>query len=212
MSYKVFDEHAVDYDSWFIRNRIIVENELATIRMLGEPRPPSMELGVGTGFYASKIGVEYGVDPALNPLLIARDRGITVIRGAGENIPFRNTFFHTIYLVVTICFLEDPVTVLQEARRVLRREGRLITCFIPADSSWGRYYLEKRSQGKSIFYEKARFYTRMRVKMFLEDAGFQITGVSSSLFFSPWEKPVLERPRFSPDGSFVCYASVPTGK
>ncbi len=59
--------------------------------------------------------------------------------------------------MVTLCFVENPVNVLSEARRVLKRDGRLIVGEINKDSQLGRLYEAKKE--KSGFYKIANFYS-----------------------------------------------------
>ena len=47
-------------------------------------------------------------------------------------------------MVVTICFLADPVRAFEECRRAFKEEGRLIVGLVPADSAVGKNFtLEK---------------------------------------------------------------------
>lgn len=54
---------------------------------------PSLEIGVGTGRFAEALGIEYGVDVSGRVLELAKRRGITVVEGSGENLPFRDESF-----------------------------------------------------------------------------------------------------------------------
>ena len=49
-----------------------------------------MEIGVGSGRFAQPLGVKIGIDPSRNMLKFAKERGIQVIRGGGENLPFKD--------------------------------------------------------------------------------------------------------------------------
>jgi SAM-dependent methyltransferase len=207
ISYIVFDYNVDRYESWFDKNRVTAENEIRAINLLGKPRNPSLEIGVGTGFFASKLGIEFGVDPSFRMLLVALSRGIDVIRGFGEHPPFRPQSFRSIYIIVTICFVQDPLVLLFKARELLREGGFLVTCFIPRDSPWGEYYIQKKKMGESIFYTYARFLARYELKGMLEKTGFMIADKSSVLFYEPWKKPFPETPRTDDAGSFVCYKS-----
>lgn len=87
----------------------------------------------------------------------AKKRGIQVIQGVGEELPFRDGTFDFVLIVVTLCFVENPVNVLSEARRVLKSGGRLIVGEINKDSQLGRLYEAKKE--KSEFYKIATFYS-----------------------------------------------------
>jgi ubiquinone/menaquinone biosynthesis C-methylase UbiE len=49
--------------------------------------------------------------------MIARKRGIDVCVAAAEELPFKRTSFDFVLLVTTICFLQNPVQALQEAKK-----------------------------------------------------------------------------------------------
>ena len=91
---EVFDRFWRRYDEWYQRNRVIAELELSVVKQLIK-RKPVLEVGVGTGFFASKLGFEYGIDPSINMLRVARGRGIEVVQGVGEYLPFRDNSFKT---------------------------------------------------------------------------------------------------------------------
>lgn len=86
------------------------------------PRP-WIEVGVGSGRFASDLGVEIGLDPASDPLNLATRRGTRVVRGRVETLPFAAGTFGGMLLIVTICFVADPLAALREARRVVGPRG-----------------------------------------------------------------------------------------
>ncbi len=188
MTYRVFDEFAVKYDSWYSRNRVIAENEVLALRKLGL-KGLGLEVGVGTGFFSSKLSVDVGVDPALNMLKIAKSRSVEVLAGVGEKLPFRNNVFDYVLLIVTLCFVNNPRIVVKESSRVIRKHGRLIACVVPKDSSWGKYYMRK----SSVFYSVARFYS-LREVLDIISSKFEIERCVATLSFNPTDKPFLEEP------------------
>jgi SAM-dependent methyltransferase len=97
-------------------------------------------------------------------------------------------------LMVTLCFLEDPLLSLKECRRVLRDDGCLIVGFVPRDSRWGRAYLRKGEAGHP-FYSVARFYTVREVIRLGEQAGFRMDRANSTLFEAV-EGPLAETTTF----------------
>ncbi len=202
-SYRIFDMLYEKYDKWYEKNKIIAENELKVLEKL-KPSGLSLEVGVGTGYFASKLGVKIGVDPSVNMLKIARKRNIEVIAAFGERLPFRDSVFDYAYLIVTICFVSSPIKVLKEIYRVLKPGGKLITAFIPRDSAWGEYYAKKRD---SPFYRVARFYTKKEVNDMLIKSGFVPKRCLSTLHFSPEDKPVVEEPKEDDKGGFLAILS-----
>lgn len=201
----VFERLWSRYDRWYERNRVIAENELRAVQGLGL-RGRGVEVGVGTGWFASRLGVEYGVDPSTAMLRVARRRGVEAVQGVGEALPLRSGSMDYVLLIVTLCFVDDPAAVVEEAARVARRGGSVAACIVPRDSAWGRYYMERRTE--SPFYRVARFYTVSEVEDMMREAGLMIDAYSSVLRFPPWGKPVEEEPEPSPRGGFVCVKAV----
>jgi len=190
------------YDEWYSRNRITAENEVKALKVLGL-KGLGLEIGVGTGFFASKLNIRYGIDPSINMIKLARNRGIEVIASYGEYLPFRDRVFDFIAIIVTLSFVNDSLAVLHESWRVLRHGGLITVCIIPKDSEWGRYY---RMYSKSPFYRVAKFYSTSEVKTMLEKLGFKILKYVSTLSsYGPKDQPRYEEPKFNTvNGGFVC--------
>ncbi len=183
MSYSVFDVYAERYDSWYARNRFAAESEVLVLREL-LVRRPALEVGVGTGFFSSRLGVEFGVDPSARMLAKAVCRGVECTRGVGEHLPFRSSCFRTVLFIVTVCFMEDPLRGFTEAHRVLLDNGVLIACIVPSSSPWGKLYRQKAAAGHPI-YRAARFYKVSKVATMASKAGFTIKRVIATLKTPP---------------------------
>jgi len=194
----VFERYAERYDQWFERpfGQTAFQLELECLRSLCKGlEGPFLEVGVGTGRFASSLGIKYGVDRARRVLEIAGRRGISVIRAMGESLPFPNGTFGAVFLIATLCFVDDPRKVLREAFRVLRSGGSVIMGLILRGSPWASFYQEKGRRGH-IFYRIARFYAMGEVERMLTEAGFKISGVCSTIFQPPMEGPLHpETPR-----------------
>jgi SAM-dependent methyltransferase len=134
-----------------------------------------------------------GLDPALTTLKLAEKRGIETVQGIGEKLPFDDGSFGCVLIIVTICFVEDPFKVLIEAKRVLKKDGRIIIGLVPADSPWGAFYHKKKRQGYP-FYERSRFYSFDETNKLLEDAGLKITRIRSTLIRRPEQPRQVEEP------------------
>jgi len=209
LSYKVFDEHAERYDSWYQKNPILFECEARVIRSLNL-RGKGLSIGVGTGLLDYQAPIDIGIDPSVKMLKLTLTRGIEPIRAAGERLPFRDETFDFALMTVTICFLNSPKETILETGRVLRRHGKLAVCIVPKDSSWGEEYMKKAKAGH-IFYRHARFYTLMEVEQLLKECSFKVITVKSTLSYSPYEKPRIEEPSESVKGKgFICVKAVKT--
>ena len=128
---RVFHEHAKIYDSWY-ENSLVFAIELAALQSLQTMmKGPGIEIGVGPGRFAREIGLEFGLDPAWKPLVLACRRGIQCCQGVGEQLPLRDRAMGRIYLLFTLCFTRDPQKVLAECCRCLRDDGHLVIGMIP---------------------------------------------------------------------------------
>lgn len=207
-----FESQADKYDSWYDgKGRLAFEIELAALRpLLAELPRPWLEVGVGTGRFAQGLGIPLGVDPSPALLEKARQRGIDVLYGEGEELVFRAGSFGTVFLLTTWEFLSDPLKVLRECRRVLKPDGRLVNAYLDRDGKWARHYVEKAKSGHPLF-GHARFDGYEDVKSLTEQAGFEIVKTSSTLFQGPGEVVALEeaRPGFVRGASFVVLVARP---
>ena len=206
---RVFNELWSRYDSWYERNPVTAENELRTVRALGL-RGVGLEIGVGTGWFASRLGVFFGVDPSVGMLRVARKRGVEGFVGVAERLPVRSSAVDYALLIVTLCFVDNPLEALREAARAVKPGGSVASCIVPRDSSWGRFYESRREE--SPFYRVARFYTVAEVEEMMRLAGLNPVLIVSTLHYKPWEPPRLEEPRVSSVGGFTCIKAVKPGQ
>jgi SAM-dependent methyltransferase len=201
-----FDEMASEYDSWFDGDgSLIFAIEVKAFQKLLPALPkPWLEIGVGSGRFARALGIETGIDPSLELVKIARQRGINAIQGRGEQAPFDKGSFGTVFLIVTLCFLDSPLDVLRQAHRLLAPGGKLVLGLVLKESPWGWFYQRKKDEGHR-FYKFARFYSRDEVASLLVEAGFTIEDMVSTLFQGPGEVHDAEEPRqgYSPDAGFT---------
>jgi SAM-dependent methyltransferase len=190
-----FDDLALEYDAWFDgEGSLIFFNEVQAFRTLLPFLPkPWLEIGVGSGRFAQALGIETGIDPSIELVKMARQRGINAFQGRGGQGPFGEEPFGTVFLIVTLCFVDSPLDVLEEANRILIPHGKLVLGLVLKESPWGQFYQTKKEQGHR-FYKYATFYTYDEVAKLLEQAGFSIEQVISTLFQRPGEVHHTEDP------------------
>ena len=169
-SANLFDKNWERYDDWFEKHKNAYFSELKALKKV-IPEGFGLEVGVGSGRFAFPLGVKLGIDPSKNMLREAKERGIQVIQGVGEELPFRDGTFDFVLIVVTLCFVENPVNVLSKARRVLKSGGRLIVGEINKDSQLGRLYEAKKD--KSRFYKIATFYSGNEIIGMFDEVGIK---------------------------------------
>lgn len=179
----IFDNNVEIYESWFKRHPLIFKNELKLLKAFIQKNQNGLEVGVGTGRFASLLHTRIGLDESYNMLVHARKRGVEAVQGRGENLPFRDFEFDYVSIIVTICFVKSPEEVFAEAYRVTNEKGRVFVAFIESKSKYGEYY--KAHASYNIFYRYANFYTANEIEELMEKAGFKVIERAQTLFNEP---------------------------
>ncbi|MBN1869776.1 MAG: class I SAM-dependent methyltransferase [Candidatus Omnitrophica bacterium] len=187
----IFDRHTERYDAWYDKNKFVYLSELGAIKRALPKKGKGLEIGVGTGRFAAPLAIQYGVDPSKNMLKFARRRDINVRRGVGEKLPYASATFDYVAIIITLCFVKDPRLVLSEARRVLKKNGRIIIGMVDRESFLGKIYQRK----KSVFYKQARFFSVNEVADLLKEAGFASFSYYQAIFALFDKISRLEKPR-----------------
>jgi SAM-dependent methyltransferase len=190
------------YEDWFTRHQEAYISELLAVRALLPLHGLGLEIGVGTGRFAAPLGVEVGIDPSREMLAYSFKRGISCIQGIAETLPCKGVIFDYCLLVTTICFVNDPKAMLNEANRVLKPGAPIVIGFIDRTSALGKLYADNHDE--NVFYRDATFYSAPEVETLLNDTGF---------FDQTWvqtlSKPLGEGQEIEPlhngngDGAFV---------
>ncbi len=204
-SIEVFERFAEKYDTWYRKNTITAHNELRIIKCMIKGRPrPCVEIGSGSGYFTREVGCDLGIDPSLSMLRIARGRGVESVAAVGEDIPLKDKSVGTVLMIVTLCFLDNPMRVLSEIRRIVRQDGLFIVCIVPRESWWSRFYLRLSIAGNP-FYKVARFYFVNEMVDLVKNFGFRYIRSLATLGYRPWNRPRPERPKsFEGKEGFVC--------
>lgn len=202
-----FEKHPLQYEQWFDRHKFAYESELQAMRKLLPQRGKGLEIGVGSGRFSAPLGIKLGLEPSRKMMEIALRKGIEVIGGVGESLPFRNSQFDFATMVTTICFLDDVEVAFDEAYRVLKPGGCLIIGFIDKDSPIGQLY--QRHKNESVFYQVAAFYSVDEVVLYLKKAGFTSFNFTQTIFHNLAEIKDIEPVRDGyGEGSFVVVRAV----
>jgi SAM-dependent methyltransferase len=93
-------------------------------RLLGTGPGRLLDVGCGTGFHTVRFAEAgwsvVGVDPSDDQLRLARGRGLDVVRGHGEELPFGDREFDAAVSLWTHTDVGDFPAVCREAARVLK--------------------------------------------------------------------------------------------
>jgi len=164
---QAFRQYAVD--CWFDDHPDVYH---AQLRLLGRAVPSQglgLEVGVGSGRFATPLGIRCGIDSSFPLAEMAKSRGVEVAIGVGEHLPYRSGSFDYAVMMTVICFLDDMTGVLLEVLRVLAPSGIIVLGFIERDGEIFRHYRAEPEKGR--FLRHARFYFTDEVIQELRDAG-----------------------------------------
>ena len=150
----IFEGKAAGYDSWFDENPLLLESEAEAIRQVMPKFRNGVEIGVGTGIFASRFGIGTGVDPS-------PDMGSWQSAGA-----------YDLALMVTVdCFLTDPEAAFREIHRVLQPGGKFVIAFLDRETELGAQYEQFKMEDP--IYCHATFHSAAEITALLERTGFR---------------------------------------
>lgn len=199
-----FDEHVVEYESWFDTYPYAFQSEVEALReMLPEgDKLTGIEVGLGTGRFSKALGIKEGVEPSVHMRELAIKRGIEIMDGHAEELPYGDLRFDFVLMAFCISYFDELLPPFKEAFRVLKKDGSLIVGFLDKDSLLGKEYEQHKPE--SLFYKQANFYSVAKVQNELKAAGFRHFEIVQTLFRPVEEISELEhaKPGFG-EGSFI---------
>lgn len=146
MGMVAFDEHAEQYDSWFMQNQNVLASEILLLKKFLQDPGDALSVGCGSGLFESflkkdhGILIQGGIEPAEGMAAIAEKRGMAVRIASAEEVPYEDERFDTVLMNGIPAYLKDLGVALREAFRVLKRGGKLVVGDVPATSSYGLLY------------------------------------------------------------------------
>jgi ubiquinone/menaquinone biosynthesis C-methylase UbiE len=178
-----FEAYTARYDAWFDEHPSAYQSELGAIKAVMPQFERGLEIGVGTGRFASPLGIRVGIEPSPAMGRLARSRGVWVGAGKAERLPLRDALFDVVLLVTALSFVPDVQQALREARRVLKAGGVLIVGEIDRGSPLGQAY--DRHKAESPLTRSARFLTADELGTAVSQAGFEQLAVAQTIFRNP---------------------------
>lgn len=177
---KVFDDNLLQYENWFIANKWVYQYELKAVQKVLPKSNNGIEIGIGSGLFDKPLGITEGIDPSRKMREKAQARGLKFLDAVAENLPYPDQSKDYALMVTTICFVDDISKSLQEANRILKKNGNLIIGFIDKNSLIGKQYLEH--QHESVFYREAKFLSTQELLTYLEQNGFKAVETYQTIF------------------------------
>jgi ubiquinone/menaquinone biosynthesis C-methylase UbiE len=102
----------------------------ALVRSYVTPQTQVMDLGCGRGgvveLFWRDVKLAVGLDPDAPSLTEHHTRGMQVIRGRGEHLPFADRSFDLVVCLWVLEHVQSPEDVLTEVHRVLRPGGHFV--------------------------------------------------------------------------------------
>ena len=175
-----FDKNVEQYEQWFVDHPFAYVSELHAVRELLPKSGRGIEIGIGTGRFAAPLGIKLGIEPSRAMEKIARKKGLEVIHGVAEKLPFKDQEFDFALMVTTVCFLDDIDLAFHEVFRVLKPHGAFVIGFVDRSSPIGKSYEERKQD--SLFYRDATFYAVDDLLRHLTNAGFKRFSFRQTLF------------------------------
>jgi len=196
-----FDAHFDQYEKWFTEHKFVYKSEVAAIKSI-LPTGRGIEIGVGSGLFASPLDIANGVEPSDTMAQLAINRGIHVVRGVAEELPYFNNQFDFTLMVTAICFVDHPEKAINEMKRIVRPGGTLILAFVDKDSSLGETYEKYKEQ--NVFYRDAIFFSSRDIMNHLSNAGLKITETRQTVFGNLNQITELQQPKTGyGEGGFI---------
>lgn len=202
----IFDNNSYEYDQWFTVNKDIFTAELNLIKSLIPNIGKGIEIGVGTGRFASELKIPFGIEPSIKMAEIAKSRNIELIQANAENLPIKDKSFDFVLMITTICFVNDVNESLFEINRILRGNGFFILAFIDKESELGKIYQIKKSDNK--FYRDANFYSTNDIIDHLSFADFELVETRQCLFIEDGKINTSKIEDYYGTGGFVAIKSI----
>jgi ubiquinone/menaquinone biosynthesis C-methylase UbiE len=185
---------AAHYDAWFEtpagRHARELEDELLRKAAGNGALRLVLDVGCGTGMhlplFTAEGGRGVGLEPSRDMLARAKrkrtERGLYLIQGRAEALPFRDGTFDLVTLITSLEFVADADRALAEARRVCR--GRVV---VAALNAWSLSALVRRARRnvKRTLFRTVRFYNPYELRRALRRHLSPPIETASTLHFHP---------------------------
>jgi SAM-dependent methyltransferase len=146
MEKTAFDEYADQYDIWFLKNKNVLDSEVALLAHFLDNPGRVISVGCGSGLFEKLLQQDYnieikeGVEPSDGMREIAIKRGMQVRPGTAENVDLGIAGYDTIIFNGTSSYIVDVQKAFENAFQALKLGGQLLVLDVPKESSYGLLY------------------------------------------------------------------------
>lgn len=175
-----FHDDTNRYEAWFKKNNHLFDSEVMAIQELMETKKKNLEIGIGTGLFAERLGIREGVEPLEVMSQIAIERGIEIHKGMAEALPLPDQSYEQVFMITADCFLQNLPGALKEVHRILVDGGIFIIAFLDRSTFLGAIYEEKKATDP--FYKNAHFRSSEEMKSLLIGSGFSVEEERQTIF------------------------------
>jgi ubiquinone/menaquinone biosynthesis C-methylase UbiE len=195
MSENIFESKSSQFDQWYDKYKPAYESEIEAVKLALQPfngnNTKGIEIAVGSGRFASRLAIQFGVDISLSALKLAAQRGISVVAADAHNLPFPSHSFNCAIIITSLSFFRNPALAIQETSRILCHKGKIAIAIIDRESFLGKLYKAR----KSKFYENAKFLSATEVRNLLKTAKFHSFNFFQTIFQPPEEMKSFQPPQ-----------------
>ena len=177
--YTNYDEIAAAYDRRYTEEDY-GDIERALTNFVGDKTPTVLEVGCGTGHWLQRLGDRnidaVGIDLSLPMLLHARQklRNGPLVHARAEHLPFAAHTFGRVFCINAHHHVADKRTFFEEARRVLRRGGSMMTVALDPHPGTDRWWVYEYFDGTRQI-DKERYPSCEQIREWMSAVGFTDT-------------------------------------
>ncbi|SHE72578.1 Ubiquinone/menaquinone biosynthesis C-methylase UbiE [Mariniphaga anaerophila] len=141
-----FDEHASEYDAWFMKNTNVLYSEVKLVAHFLKNSKDVFSVGCGSGLFEMilekdfGISIKNGLEPSAGMANIACKRGMTVDINPVEQADLGIDKYDTVLFNGTPSYITDLQAAFNKAFAALRPGGKVVVIDVPKESSYALLY------------------------------------------------------------------------